>query len=65
VNRPWIYANPKTALRGTLSAGPAELAIRHSSAESARAAIAAIAPYGKASGEYHLKNKFRSLIART
>jgi hypothetical protein len=48
-----------------LSAGPAERAIRNSSIELARDAVAnAIAPYRTTSGEYHLRNKFRYLIAR-
>ena len=47
-----------------LSAGPAERAIRNSGMERARDAVAnAIASYRKNSGEYHLNNKFRYLIA--
>lgn len=57
---------PVTALRGMLSAGPAQRAIRNSNEERARKAIAAaITPYAKPSGEYHLDNKFRYLVART
>jgi hypothetical protein len=48
-----------------LSAGPAERAIRNSSMERARDVVAnAIALYRRPSGEYHLNNKFRYLIAR-
>jgi SAM-dependent methyltransferase len=62
---PWIYPNLETALKGMLSAGPAERAIRASSMQQASDAIAgAIAPYRTASGGYHLNNVFRYLIAR-
>jgi SAM-dependent methyltransferase len=65
VECPWVYANIDIALRGMLSSGPAERAIRNSSMERARDAVAnAIAPYRKPSGEYHLNNKFRYLVAR-
>jgi hypothetical protein len=47
-----------------LSAGPAERAIRNSSLEHARDAVAqSIAAYRMPSGEYRLNNKFRYLIA--
>ena len=60
----WLEINLDTALRGILSAGPAERAIRNSGMERARDAVAnAIAPYRKNSGEYHLNNKLRYLIA--
>ena len=63
---PWIYPNLETALKGMLSAGPAERAIRASSMQQASDAIAdAIASYRTASGAYHLDNVFRYLIART
>ncbi|MFZ2069624.1 MAG: class I SAM-dependent methyltransferase [Xanthobacteraceae bacterium] len=62
---PWTYPDLETALRGMLSAGPAERAIRHSGMECARDAVAAsIAAYRMPSGEYRLNNKFRYLIAR-
>jgi len=62
---PWIYQDLDTALKGMLSAGPAERAIRSSSVEKARDAIAgAIAAYRTPSGGYHLNNVFRYLIAR-
>jgi hypothetical protein len=65
VECPWIYPNLDIALRAMLSAGPAERAIRNSGMERARDAVAnAISPYRKPSGEYHLKNEFRYLIAR-
>jgi hypothetical protein len=65
VECPWTYPSLDIALRGMLSAGPAERAIRNSGMERARDAVAnAIAPYRKPSGEYRLNNKFRYLIAR-
>lgn len=63
---PWVYADLETALRGMLSAGPAERAIRASSFERAREAVAAsIGPYRTASGGYRLNNTFRYLVARS
>jgi hypothetical protein len=48
-----------------LSAGPVERAIRASSVEQVRHAIAgAIAQFRTASGGYHLNNSFRYLMAR-
>jgi SAM-dependent methyltransferase len=65
VSCPWIFPDLQTALRAMLSAGPAERAIRNSSVERARDAVAAsIAAYQMPSGEYRLNNKFRYLIAR-
>jgi SAM-dependent methyltransferase len=65
VECPWAYPSLDIALRGMLSAGPAERAIRNSGMERAREAVAnAIASYRKPSGEYQLDNKFRYLIAR-
>jgi len=65
VECPWVYPTLDIALRAMLSAGPAERAIRNSGMERARDAIEnAISPYRQPSGEYHLKNKFRYLIAR-
>lgn len=62
---PWVYPDLETALAGMLSAGPAERAIRTSSFEDARAAVAAsIAPYRTASGGYRLNNTFRYLVTR-
>ncbi|MEO8922366.1 MAG: class I SAM-dependent methyltransferase [Caldimonas sp.] len=62
---PWIFPDLQTALRGMLSAGPAERAIRNSSFDQAREAIAAaIAPYRSASGAYRLHNTFRYLVSR-
>lgn len=62
---PWIYSDLEVALRGMLSAGPAERAIRNSSMDRARDAVAAsISDYRQSSGEYRLNNKFRYLIAR-
>lgn len=65
VECPWIYPTFDIALRAMLSAGPAERAIRNSGLDRARDAVAAaIGPYRKPSGEYHLNNKFRYLLAR-
>jgi ubiquinone/menaquinone biosynthesis C-methylase UbiE len=62
---PWTYPDLETALRGMLSAGPAERAIRNSSMERAREAVAAsIAAYATPSGAYRLNNKFRYLVGR-
>lgn len=64
VQCPWIYPDLETALKGLLSAGPVERAIRASSFERVRDAVAgAIAPYRTASGGYHLENSFRYLLA--
>jgi SAM-dependent methyltransferase len=65
VQCPWIYPDLATALRGMLSAGPVERAIRESGLEKVRDAIVgAIAPYRTAAGGYHLNNVFRYLIAK-
>jgi SAM-dependent methyltransferase len=62
---PWAYPDLETALRGMLSAGPAERAIRASNLERARSAVAtAIEPYRMGAGAYRLDNTFRYLIAR-
>jgi SAM-dependent methyltransferase len=62
---PWVYPDLETALRGMLSAGPAERAIQASSFERARQAVAAaIEPYRTSSGGYRLNNTFRYLLAR-
>ena len=61
---PWTYPDLETALRGMLSAGPAERAIRASGAAKVRTAVAdAIAPYRTSSDTYHLSNTFRCLLA--
>jgi SAM-dependent methyltransferase len=66
VSCPWVYPDLATALRGMLSAGPAERAIRASSFERAREAVtAAIEAYRTASGGYHLNNTFRYLVTLT
>lgn len=65
VSCPWAYPDLETALRGMLSAGPAEHAIRASSLERAREAVAAtIEPYRTPTGGYRLNNTFRYLLAR-
>ena len=65
VDCPWAFPNLETALRGMLSSGPAERAIRNSTMARARDAVAEfIATYRTQSGEYRLNNKFRYLIAR-
>jgi SAM-dependent methyltransferase len=64
VQCPWIYPDFETALKGLLSAGPVERAIRASSLDLVRDAVAgAIAPYRTASGGYHMDNSFRYLLA--
>ena len=65
VQCPWVYPDLQTALRGMLSAGPVERAIRASSFERVRDAVAgAIEPFRTASGGYHMNNTFRYLISR-
>ena len=65
VDCPWVYPDLHMALRGMLSAGPVERAIRASGLEKVRAAITeAIAPFRTADGAYRLRNVFRVLIAR-
>jgi SAM-dependent methyltransferase len=62
---PWVYPDIETALRGLLSAGPAERAVRASSFERAREAVAvAIESYRTETGGYRLNNTFRYLVAR-
>lgn len=65
VSCPWIYPDLETALRGMLSAGPAERAIRASNLERVRDAVTvSIAKYRTLAGGYHLNNTFRYLVAR-
>jgi hypothetical protein len=62
---PWLYPDIETALRGMLSAGPAERAIRASSFERARETVAAaIENYRTETGGYRLNNMFRYLVTR-
>ena len=62
---PWVYPDIETALRGMLSAGPAERAIRASSFERARKAVAvSIESYRTETGGYRLNNTFRYLVTR-
>ena len=62
---PWVYPDIEAALRGMLSAGPAERAIRASTFERAREAVAlAIESYRTETGGYRLNNTFRYLVAR-
>jgi SAM-dependent methyltransferase len=65
VQCPWIYPDLDTALRGMLSAGPVERAIRTSALERVRDAVAgAILQYRSSTGGYRMNNVFRYLIAR-
>lgn len=60
----WTYPDEETAMRGLLSAGPAERAIQQAGEPAVREAVAkAIAPFTTASGGYELTNKFRYLVA--
>ena len=62
---PFVFASLEDALRGLLSSGPAERAVRASGLDRARQAVAAaIESYRTPSGAYHLNNTFRYLIAR-
>lgn len=59
-----VYADLESALRGTLSAGPAARAIDQSGEEPVRRAVAeALAPFRLASGGYRLENRSRYLVA--
>lgn len=65
VTCPWVYPDIETALRGMLSAGPAERAIRASSFERTREAVSAsIGSHRTETGGYRLNNTFRYLVAR-
>ena len=65
VQCPWIYPDLETALRGMLSAGPVERAIRNSTFERVRDAVAGtLTQYRSLTGAYHMNNVFRYLIAR-
>jgi SAM-dependent methyltransferase len=64
VDMPFVYADLETALRGTLSAGPAVRAIDRAGEASVRDAVAkSLAPFRLSSGAYRLENRFRYLIA--
>jgi len=65
VQCPWTYADLETALRGMLSAGPVERAIRASGVDKVRRAVAdAIAPFYSPPDGYRLANTFRCLLSR-
>jgi SAM-dependent methyltransferase len=65
VDMPFVYADLETALRGTLSAGPAARAIDAAGEDVVRQAVArALAPFRLSSGGYRLENRFRYLIAQ-
>jgi SAM-dependent methyltransferase len=60
----WDYPDVGSAIRGLLSAGPAELAIRHSGWLQVREAVrTALERFAQPNGRYRLRNVFRYLIA--
>jgi ubiquinone/menaquinone biosynthesis C-methylase UbiE len=60
----WSYADLDTALRGLISAGPAERAVRVAGFETVRIAVTeAIRPFRCNSGAYRLENEFRYAVA--
>jgi SAM-dependent methyltransferase len=64
VDMPFVYADLETALRGTLSAGPAARAIAEAGEGPVREAVAkSLAPFRLSSGGYRLENRFRYLIS--
>ncbi|MFD2935489.1 class I SAM-dependent methyltransferase [Spirosoma flavum] len=64
VSSPFLYANLDSALKGLLSAGPAQRAIGHTSYEAAVDAVTnAIAPFRTESGGYRMDNTFYILEA--
>jgi SAM-dependent methyltransferase len=64
VTTPWEYPDRETAIRGLLSSGPAVKAIEAAGERRVAAAvIAAITPFGTASGGYAMTNTWRYLIA--
>jgi SAM-dependent methyltransferase len=63
VSSPFLYANLDSALKGLLSAGPAQRAILHTSHEAAVEAVTnAIAPFRTESGGYRMENTFYILV---
>ena len=65
VDCPFIYPDEATALRGMLSPGPAVAAMKKAGESHIREAVrAALQPFRGNNGGYHLKNRFRYLIAR-
>ncbi|GAB4049858.1 class I SAM-dependent methyltransferase [Spirosoma litoris] len=64
VSCPFMYPDLDTALKGLLSAGPAQRAIGHSSYEAAAEAVTnAITPFKTESGGYRMENTFYILEA--
>ena len=64
VSSPFLYATLDSALKGLLSAGPAQRSIQHTSYETAVEAVTkAIAPFKTESGGYRMENTFYILEA--
>jgi SAM-dependent methyltransferase len=60
----WEYDNELTAIRGFISSGPAERAVRHSGEAVVFEALrASLQPFAQAEGGFRLKNVFRILFA--
>ncbi len=65
VDCPFAYPDEATALRGLLSPGPAVEAMQKTNEAHIREAVrAAIQPFRTGNGGFHLKNRFRYLVAK-
>jgi SAM-dependent methyltransferase len=61
----FVYPNEATALRGMLSAGPAVEVMQRTSEEQVRSAVrTALQSFRMNGGGFHLKNRFRYLVAK-
>ncbi|HEY7094969.1 MAG TPA: class I SAM-dependent methyltransferase [Ktedonobacterales bacterium] len=61
---PFEFADLETAVRGSMSSGPAAAAIQQAGAEAVRQAIAeSLAPFRTSEGAYRQRNTFRYVIA--
>ncbi len=64
VNCPFEFPDLEAAVRGSMSSGPAAVAIRQAGAEAVQQAIAeSLAPFRTSDGGYRLRNRFRYVIA--
>jgi SAM-dependent methyltransferase len=64
VDCPFEFPDLETAVRGSMSSGPAAAAIRQAGAEAVQQAIAeSFAPFRTSEGSYRQRNRFRYVIA--
>jgi hypothetical protein len=64
VDLPFEFPDLETAVRGSMSTGPAAIAIRQAGAEAVQRAIAeSLAPFRTSEGGYRQRNTFRYVIA--